>query len=147
MKPCKCNGNNSLRTAIGSIRCECGGELQLAQVLQRIISRLNECDDQDSNLIQGLVAAGMGTCDICGEWFNEKNIVRAGDRATCERCFNPEHFCREDDDDEAVDFVLPQLMARIAGTSFMDRLPHDRITKALEEPFLTYYKNHSRIAQ
>lgn len=143
MKTCKCGGNNSLRSSIGGTRCECGGELTLAQVLHRIVSRLDECDEQDSNLIQGLVAAGMDTCDLCGDWFREMEIVRAGDRASCDHCFHWEHFCREEDDEESLDHVLPELFRRIAGTKYMTRLPHEKDGK-LSEPFLTYYNRFTK---
>lgn len=147
MKECHCSGNNSLRSALGGTRCECGGSLNLAQVLMRIISRLDELDEQDSNLIQGLVAADMGECDRCGEWFKEKDLIRAGDRATCDRCFNWEHFCREEDDEESLNAVIPALMTQIVKGKinryrqkrYLDLLPHDQDGK-LSEPFLTEYR-------
>lgn len=143
MKPCKCSGNNSLKACIGAIRCECGGELNLAQTLQRIISRLDECDEQYSELVQGLVAADMGQCGICGEWFRDKDLIRAGDRACCDRCFTWEHFSREEDDQETEDAVIPVLMRVIYGRRseyhqkpYVDLLPHDHKGR-LVEPFLS----------
>lgn len=151
MKQCACGGNHSLRSAIGGIRCECGGELNLAQVLARIVSRLDELDERDSNLIQGLVEAGLGECDLCGDWFKECDLVRAGDRVTCDRCFRWEHFCREEDDEETIGEVVPQLMRAIAGgrrskyqhKTYLDLLPHDK-NGTLTEPFLAEYRKRSR---
>ena len=148
MKNCKCSGNNSLRACLGHIRCECGGSLELAQVLRRIISRLNELDELDSNLIQGLVASGMGECDRCGQWFKEADLLRAGDRATCDRCFDWQHFCREEDDEESLSLILPELMRKIIqgkinnyfGKPYLQLLPHDQ-SGELSEPFLTEYRN------
>lgn len=129
--------------SIGGVRCPtCQGELTTMQALARIISRLNECDEMDSNLISGLVACGMTECDRCGGWFKETEAVRAGDRCSCPHCFDWTHFVREDDDEEMLEHVLPDLMRRIAGTDFMKHLPHERTGKnkgRLAEPFLTYY--------
>lgn len=143
MKTCNCGGNNSLKIAIGGARCECGGRLTEGQTLMRIILRLDECDEQNTKLIGALVAAGMDTCDICGEWFKAKEITRAGDRATCNRCFDPWHFCREDDDDKTVEKVVGELLRKIRCTPLFAKLPRDRAGQ-LEEPFLAEHRKTTR---
>lgn len=149
MSNCKCSGNNSLHYGIGGFRCACGGTIDTNQILRRVFSRIEDLEERESNLIQGLVAADMGECGCCGQWFKEKELVRAGDRATCDRCFTPEYFLREEDDDETVEHVLPELMRNIVHGRFnaywqkpyLDILPREASGK-LTEPFLTEYRKH-----
>lgn len=146
MNPCKCSGNNSLKSGIGGFRCDCGGSIELPQVLARIVSRLDELDDMNSSHIQGFGAADLWQCSRCGKWHKELDVMNAGDRTVCERCWGVEFFVREDDDSETIGHVLPLLMAsaisgkvnKYYGKPYLKLFPHDR-NGVLVEPFLSEY--------
>lgn len=90
MKPCTCGGNNSLRSAIGAVRCECGGALNQAQIFARIISRLNEIEEDQFRMIGALQRLGADRCDRCGEWKTQTWALF--DHCSCLECLadNPD---------------------------------------------------------
>lgn len=149
--PCKCSGNHSIHHGISGFKCECGGEIKQDQVMVRLLRRIVELEDSQFHLIEGLVAADMGECGVCGNWFKDAELLRAGDRACCDRCWNWEYFIRENDDSETMDQILPHLMNAICGgrfnkyygKPFLDLLPKDK-DGLLEEPFLTEYRKRSK---
>jgi hypothetical protein len=84
MNTCYCSGNNSARIAIGGPRCECGGRLTQEQFNVRVISRLDECDEEITRLIGALQVLGADRCDQCGLWA--KDCWTCGDKCQCRRC-------------------------------------------------------------
>lgn len=87
---CHCSGNNSLRSAIGAVRCECGARLNQAQVASRIISRLNEIEEDQFRMIGALQRLGADRCDRCGEW--NVGCWTLFDHCSCLKCLadNPD---------------------------------------------------------
>lgn len=87
---CHCGGNNSLRSAIGAVRCECGGKLNEPQIFQRIISRLVEIEEDQFSMIGALQRLGADKCDQCGYW--DKDCWCLLDHCSCLSCLsaNPE---------------------------------------------------------
>jgi hypothetical protein len=90
MKECHCGGNHSLRSVIGGTACECGARLNEAQVTQRIISRLNEIEEDQFKMIGALQRLGADKCDQCGDW--DKDCWQLLDHCMCRKCLegNPE---------------------------------------------------------
>lgn len=84
--------------AIGAVRCECGGRLNEMQVFHRIISRLNDLDEENFRLIGALQVLGADRCDHCGQWV--KVHWHWGDRCWCLDClqFDPAGPITEDDE-------------------------------------------------
>lgn len=97
---CDCSGNNSLRSAIGAVRCECGGPLNQAQVNARIISRLDEIEEEQFRLIGALQRLGADRCDHCGEWATD--CWSLFDHCVCLKCLadNPDSPLEDEDLEE-----------------------------------------------
>lgn len=100
MKTCNCGGNNSLRISIGSVRCECGGVLSNTQTLNRLISRLNDIEEDQFRMIGALQRLGADRCDQCGDW--DIDTWQDGDDCLCKRCieFNQDLPLSNEDLDE-----------------------------------------------
>lgn len=115
MNTCHCGGNNSLRKALGTIRCECGGSLTTMQVLYRIIDRLNDLDEGETRLIGALQRLGADRCDRCGDW--DTDTWHWGDRCWCKRCleFNQDGPITEEDDEDVAREVAVSLVAFLTG--------------------------------
>lgn len=111
MSTCSCSGNNSLRSAIGAVRCECGGALNQAQVNARIISRLNEIEEEQFRMIAALQVLGADRCDKCGDW--SKDTWNCRDRCWCVRCLehNQGGPITEEDDEDLAREIAVSLMA------------------------------------
>jgi hypothetical protein len=141
---CRCN-STEIRRAIGGYRCRCRQLLTNEQVIDRLVKRLDELDEANSHMIQGLVAAGLWECQLCGDWHKEAEVIHARDRATCLHCFQWEFFVREDDDDETIEWVMPEFIHALHTKGKMGLLPHDK-KGVLIEPFLKAYADYSRAA-
>lgn len=87
MNTCHCDShNNSLRSAIGSMRCDCGGALNQAQVNMRMARRLDELDAANFRLIGALQRLGADRCDHCGSW--DRDCWALFDHCSCLKCLS-----------------------------------------------------------
>lgn len=84
MSTCHCGGNNSLRSALGGMRCECGGLLNQAQINVRVASRLVEIEEDQFKMIGALQRLGADRCDHCGNW--DVKTWGLFDHCSCLKC-------------------------------------------------------------
>lgn len=98
---CLCAGNSGLRSLSDRIVCPtCNKRLETFDILRRLISRVEELEEEQFKMIGALQVLGVDKCDQCAEW--QKDCFSMLDRCRCARCLegNPEGVLYEDGDSE-----------------------------------------------
>ena len=124
---CICAGNNGLRSLSDRFVCPtCNKRLESFDVIRRLISRVEEMEEDQFKMIGALQVLGADKCDQCGEW--QKDCFAMFDRCRCAHCLegNPEGILSQDDDLETAERLNIGVTRYLAGRNL-------RIPKNLKE--------------
>lgn len=136
MKTCSGCLSNSMRPALGGLRCECGGTINDRQFESRVARRLNELDEKIGELTSALRTVGASKCSCCGKW-RVGNLMLA-DYAWCADCLKADPWITidEEDNEDSADETAIRVVRYLTGKGVT--------SLKLDGPFLDAYRKIAR---